>query len=142
MYSNNSRKGGFRMRIKANKEQLDAIVLILGQLLDLYPAENMAEELIEELVDKIYTKLYTQSRKLYVDKNSWAFSLNSLEAKAFHIFYQNTFVDAEAYRYEAIQLQNMFNQIDQKYGRVTPRNNTNRELATGTPARRLGSPTR
>lgn len=130
------------MRIKASKQQLDAIVLLLGQLLDMCPAENIAEELVEELVNKVYTKLYTQSRKLYADKNSWAFSLNSLEAKAFHIFYQNTFIDAEAYRYEAIMLQDMFNQIDQKYGRVTPRNQTNRGLATGTPPRRLDSPTR
>jgi len=130
------------MRIKANKEQLEAIVLMLGQLLELYPAENVAEELVEEIVNKIYTKLYTQSRKIYSDKNSWSFSLNSLEARAFYIFYQNTFIDAVAYRYEALQLQNMFNQIDQVYGRTTNKNQTNRRLASGETPRRLDSPAR
>ncbi|QXU42069.1 hypothetical protein [Pedobacter sp. D749] len=130
------------MRFKANKDQLEAVVKMLGMMLDSFPAETIEEEVFEEIVNKIFIRLQAKSLQIYCNKNSWAFSLNAIEAKCIHIFCKNTYLDEVNYHYEAHQLRKIFNEIDKIYGRIKAKNSPNRGIVTESPVYRLDRPSR
>lgn len=131
------------MRIKLQRSQLEGIELLLGVLITDNPPTNVAERLVFDHVFALYGKIRAKVESLMPPRSGWSLSLTDFEAMAFYVFYQNVYVPTESYRYEALQLQKIFNEIDlQNYGRPAKTNLGNRGLATGTPGRLLGSSTR
>lgn len=126
------------MTIKTTKPQLEGIELILKVLLaDNQPA-NIAEQLVYNHVFKAYTKIRAKIESSYAPRSGYAVSLTDQEALALHVFYENVHIYHAAYQYEALQLQTVFNQINQQYGHINQTDQRNRGLATGTSERRLG----
>nr|WP_067054118.1 hypothetical protein [Mucilaginibacter sp. L294] len=127
------------MTFKPNRCQLDGLELLLRVLLNENKPDNIAERLVYSHVAKAYNKIRAKTEAVFIGKSTWQFSLTDQEAWALHVFFYNVTVDFVAYHYEVLTLQSIINQIDQMYhGQINPTNYTNRGLAAGTSARRLG----
>lgn len=119
------------MTVKTTRTQLEAVVLLLSILIEENKPTNVLEKLILSLVMALFQKLRKKIESITYPKSGWSVNMTDLEAMALHAFYKSIWVDNEAYTYEAIQLERIIKQIDQKHGGIININPGNRKLAEG-----------
>lgn len=103
------------MKMKMNRNQLEAVGLILRVMLENNPPMNPAERLVYGFVYKLFARIRTRCERIDSTKNGWGLSLSEQEALALYVFIQNMVIP-EGYDYERIQINSIFNQIDKEYG--------------------------
>lgn len=94
---------------------MEAIVLLLGMLVNENKATNIAEKLVYNIVFKVYQKFRAQSELLKWKQKGFSLSLNENEAFALYVFLQNVSLPIAEYQYEALQLTRVLNEIDKQY---------------------------
>ncbi|GGH02931.1 hypothetical protein [Pedobacter zeae] len=104
------------MKIKATKDKIAGISLLLGVLMEQNKPRDIAETLIYLLVDKVFTKVRAKAESLWSPKSGWGVNLTDMEAMALFIFLQQVHIPERLYKYEAIQLNDVSNQIEKVYG--------------------------
>lgn len=119
------------MTVKTTKDQLEAIVLLLSILIEENKPTSVLEKLILSLVMNLFQKLRKKTEAVIYPKSGYSIKMTDMEAMALHTFYKSIWIDAEAYTYEAINLERVVKQIDQQYGGIININPGNRRLAEG-----------
>jgi len=117
------------MKVKTNRQQLEAVELIIRLMLDEHKPSNPAEKLVYDIVYKLYSRIRTRVEKTTATKDGWSIKLGEQESLALHVFISN-FTIPSGYVYEEIQLQTIYNHLDQEYGRLIGTNSHHRKLAT------------
>ncbi|MBC7399820.1 MAG: hypothetical protein H7289_07720 [Mucilaginibacter sp.] len=94
---------------------MEGILLLLKLLLKLNKPKDLAEKLVRNIVFKVYQRLRAQSEVVTLKPKGYSLSLNENEALALYVYLQNVGIANDLYKYEALQLTRVFNEIDKQY---------------------------
>lgn len=100
------------MKITANKEKLTGLGLLFAYLVINYTPDNMAEKLVYAHVYRIHLKIKAKLDVLNYPKGGYNINLTDDEAIALYLFMQNVSIPENHYRYEAIQMRLITDEID------------------------------
>ncbi|WP_437918417.1 hypothetical protein [Sphingobacterium sp. LRF_L2] len=117
------------MKVKLTRIQLEAVELITRVMLNENKPVNPAEKLIYDIVYKLYSRIRTRIERATATKDGWSIKFGEQEALAMHVFISNAAIPT-GYTYEEVQLQTIYNQLDQEYGRLVCTDSHHRKLAT------------
>lgn len=102
------------MKTETNKSQLDDLVLILAEMINMNPPQDIAEDVVYDHVVEAFNKLRLRSEQI-TPRSGYKVSLTDQQARCVYLFVQTNFIPEDRYEYGAIQLQALINQIHSKY---------------------------
>jgi hypothetical protein len=102
------------MRTETNKDQLDNLVLILTEMVNTHPPEDIAQDVVFDHVLTAYNKMRVRSEQI-MPRSGYKVSLTDQEARCLYLFAHNSFIPVDRYKYGALHLQSLLNLIHQKY---------------------------
>jgi hypothetical protein len=117
------------MKVKMNRQQLEAVELIIRVMLEENKPCNAAEKLIYDIVYKWYCKIRMRIEKPTITKEGWSVKFTEQEALAVNVFISN-FPIPIGYVYEEMQLNTIYGHLDKEYGRLISSDISYRKLAT------------
>ncbi|WP_149913518.1 hypothetical protein [Sphingobacterium cavernae] len=117
------------MKVKMNRQQLEAVELIIRIMMEENKPSDAAEKLVYDIVYKWYSKIRTRVEKAIITKDGWSLKFTEQEALAVNVFLSN-FPIPVGYQYEEIQLNTIYGHLDQEYGRLISSDSSYRKLAT------------
>lgn len=117
------------MKFKMKRNQLEAVELVVRLMLQANKPTNPAEKLIYDIVYKFYSRIRSRVERITPTKDGWSIKFSEQEANAMHVFIAN-FPVPEGYMYEQMQIDTIYYQLDQEYGRPICRNQEYSMLAT------------
>ena len=106
------------MKVKLNRQKLEAFNNLLTWLLVAYDCTNMADKLLFEIVDVINDKLTIKLKKISRDnKVTSNVKLTNIEAKALYVWYVQlaAIVGNGQYVYEKCIVDGIVRDIEQQY---------------------------
>lgn len=117
------------MKVKMTRQQLEAVELIISKMLEFNKPNNPAEKLIYDIVYRWYSRIRERVERATATKEGWSIRFNEQQSLAVHVFITNFEVPI-GYTYEELQLNTIYGQLDQEYGRLTCTDSECRTLAT------------
>lgn len=102
------------MKTETNRSQLDNLVLILTEMINTNPPQDITEDVVFDHVLTAFNKMRLRS-ECNNPSRGYKVSLTDQEARCLYLFVQNHFVPTERYAYGAIHLQSFLNLVHQKY---------------------------
>lgn len=105
------------MKVKMTRQQLEGLELIIRIMLTENKPIDPATKLIYDIVYKFYAKIRQRIERIAATKEGWSIKFGEQEALAMHVFISNYPIPT-GYLYEELQLDIVYRQLDQEYGRL------------------------